>query len=155
MFHWLCEYAPPPKLRKGYVTPQTNLKNNLLKLHIEAGYRGTIVKTVKGVKTKQVFNPKNSTWPQDILRHSFASHWLPIHQNRSVLAEEMGNSVQIIKKHYRKHASKSAAAAFWEILPAAESARRAEAMEAAETEEAERNEDWGAVPEIMEEGPEF
>ncbi len=40
-------------------------------------------------------------WPADVLRHSFASYHLAVHKSRAELAEIMGNSEKIIKKHYR------------------------------------------------------
>ena len=58
-----------------------------------------------------------STWPQDVLRHSYGSYWLGKYKQRAVLAEHMGNSLQIIKKHYRQVVSKSAVAEYWRITP--------------------------------------
>jgi integrase len=54
--------------------------------------------------------------PNNALRHSFASYWLPIHHNREQLAEEMGNSVKIIGQNYRKAITKTEARKFWNLL---------------------------------------
>jgi integrase len=56
-------------------------------------------------------------WPQDSLRHSYASYWLALHQNRAQLAELMGNSVEVIRKFYRQPISKPRCAAFWALGP--------------------------------------
>ena len=39
-------------------------------------------------------------WPDDCLRHSYASYWLPIHNDRPKLAEHMGTSVGVIREYY-------------------------------------------------------
>jgi integrase len=56
-------------------------------------------------------------WPPDVMRHSFGSYWLATHADRPHLAELMGNSVQIIKKHYRKPPPPRVAGEFWALLP--------------------------------------
>jgi hypothetical protein len=37
---------------------------------------------------------------QDILRHSYGTHRIAIVRNAHQVAEEMGNSVQIVRRHY-------------------------------------------------------
>jgi hypothetical protein len=56
-------------------------------------------------------------WPVDVLRHTYGSHWLAVHKNRADLAERMGNSVQIIKRNYRRAIPKQVAVEFWKIRP--------------------------------------
>lgn len=55
-------------------------------------------------------------FPKDCLRHSFASYWLRIHNNRPRLAEIMGNSEEVIKRHYRQSIPKATADEFWAVL---------------------------------------
>lgn len=43
-----------------------------------------------------------TAWEQDILRHSFCSYRLAQTSNIGLVAEEAGNSPNIIKKHYRR-----------------------------------------------------
>lgn len=114
---WLLRYKPEGSKPTEFVTPQTNFKNYTLQIHIAAGYRGTLVKTVDRQKIKTVFNEDKPTWDQDILRHSFGSHWLERHGDRARLAEEMGNSLKIIKKHYRRVVDAADCSAYWSILP--------------------------------------
>lgn len=59
-------------------------------------------------------------WPKNGLRHSFASYHLAAHQNVSLLAEQLGNSPEIIRRHYAQVVTASQAAKFWAIRPAQE-----------------------------------
>jgi len=61
-----------------------------------------------------------SEWPADCLRHSFGTYWLETHRNAPALALEMGNSVEVILRHYHKVLDEpSDAARYWEIKPSA------------------------------------
>lgn len=57
-------------------------------------------------------------WVPDLPRHTYATMWLALHQDKARLAEQMGNSEKIIDQHYRFPISKSVAAEFWAIRPA-------------------------------------
>jgi integrase len=63
------------------------------------------------------YNPKTNPWPVDVLRHTFGSYWLAVHQDRAHLAEVMGNSVNIIKRYYRRAIPLGKAEAFWQLSP--------------------------------------
>jgi hypothetical protein len=54
---------------------------------------------------------------QDILRHSYGTHRMAILRNAHQVAEEMGNSVAIVRRHYDAVLEPSKAAAWWEIYP--------------------------------------
>ncbi|NBU73295.1 MAG: hypothetical protein EBS53_17955, partial [Bacteroidetes bacterium] len=56
-------------------------------------------------------------WPEDCLRHCYASYWLPIHNDRPRLAEHMGTSTSVIQIYYRKSLAANTASAYWDILP--------------------------------------
>tara|TARA_R110002096_G_scaffold273422_2_gene467200 strand:- start:3560 stop:4750 length:1191 start_codon:yes stop_codon:yes gene_type:complete len=56
-------------------------------------------------------------WPPDVLRHSFASYRLSILEDKNKLANEMGNSPQVILKNYRRPVSKQEARKWFSILP--------------------------------------
>ena len=78
------------------------------------------VETLRAVKEKAGFTFGEDTtrpWPKDVLRHSFGSYWLAVRKDRAHLAEEMGNSVAVIKKRYRKAIPDAIAEGFWKILP--------------------------------------
>lgn len=65
----------------------------------------------------QFGNGAKTPWPQDVLRHCFGSYWLAKHNDRPRLAELMGNSVEVIKKHYRRALSREEVDAFWALRP--------------------------------------
>lgn len=56
-------------------------------------------------------------WSQDVLRHTCATYWCadgtPVHE----VAEHLGHSPDILRRHYRAIATREEAAAFWSILP--------------------------------------
>jgi len=56
-------------------------------------------------------------WPPDVLRHSFGSYRLAITQDRNCLADEMGNSVQVIVRNYRRPVSKPRGESWFAIVP--------------------------------------
>jgi integrase len=103
LLKWLEAYKPEGA--KGFVTPQESFNKRTIALHVAAGFKGM----------RQ--NEDAGFYPKDILRHSYGSYWLAKNGNRAQLAENMGNSVQIIKKHYKQVVSKSAVAAYWKIEP--------------------------------------
>jgi integrase len=60
-------------------------------------------------------------WPKDVLRHTFASYWLAaLRQDRAHLAEQMGNSLAVIRGHYRRAILPSVAEEFWKLTPPGE-----------------------------------
>jgi site-specific recombinase XerD len=56
-----------------------------------------------------------STWPADCIRHTYASSWLAVHKERAHLAEIMGNSPSIIRKHYKRAIPVNDAEAYFQI----------------------------------------
>ena len=54
---------------------------------------------------------------QDILRHTYATYWLAVHDDRPRLAENLGNSVEVIRTFYRRAVPKATAANYWLIRP--------------------------------------
>lgn len=58
-------------------------------------------------------------WQQDVLRHSFGTYRLPIVKSAETLALEMGNSPDVIFRHYRRPMGKVEAAVYWKIAPSA------------------------------------
>lgn len=60
-------------------------------------------------------------WPSNALRHGYGSYRLPIITDAAKLALEMGNSPQMIFKHYREIVKPAAAASYWKIRPTMDS----------------------------------
>jgi integrase len=56
-------------------------------------------------------------WPVDVLRHCYGSYWLAVNADRAKLAENMSNSVEVIRRNYRKAIPRKVAEAFWALRP--------------------------------------
>ena len=53
----------------------------------------------------------------DVLRHSYGTYRLPILKSADALALEMGNSADVIFRHYRRPVSEATAQAYFAIMP--------------------------------------
>jgi integrase len=59
-----------------------------------------------------------AVWPNNALRHTFASMHYAHHQDESKLQAQMGHeSARMLHQHYRALKSKAEAAAFWGLKP--------------------------------------
>lgn len=109
--------------RKGFKsTRYVPMNDDLVARLSEHKSKGQIIgvnweKNFKAIKRFAGFNESNP-FPTDCLRHSFASYWLAIHNDRARLAEIMDNSVDVIREHYRKAVPKGTAEAFWKLIAA-------------------------------------
>jgi integrase len=70
-------------------------------------------------------------WPQNGLRHSFASYHYAKHRNENETAALMGNSPQMVFAHYRELVRPAEAEAFFEMIPPSDALARAKAARAA------------------------
>jgi integrase len=57
-------------------------------------------------------------WKMDILRHSYGTYRLPILKSAEALALEMGNSPDVIFRHYRRPMNEATASAYFDLWPA-------------------------------------
>lgn len=107
---WL-EYINPPRL--GPVVPIqperfSGRKQNLEWRVLWIGKRRRAVQTAAGI----------TPWPQDALRHSYASYWMTLHRDEDRCRDNMGHRTKDqLVKHYRKHTTRADAAAFWALTP--------------------------------------
>lgn len=106
---WLRPHARPG----GKIWPP-----NGRKLHETArrgaGFGAPARLTAEELKSGKVLRP----WPDNALRHSFASYHLAHHQDAAKLALEMGHAdTGIIFRHYRELVTPSEAAAYWAVEP--------------------------------------
>jgi len=83
-----------------------NFRRKWQEVRAEAGYR-------------LLQNDKGEDWVSDILRHCYGSYWLVVHKNRAELAENMGNSPNTIRKHYRRAIPEKEGQLYWELRPTA------------------------------------
>ena len=62
--------------------------------------------------------PVHGLWPQNALRHTFASMHYAHHQNEASLQVQMGHeSAAMLHRHYRAIKTRAEAAKFWELRP--------------------------------------
>lgn len=73
--------------------------------------------TFRRWRKKVMTEAKQERWPADVLRHSYATHWLASYSDIAKLASLMGNSPDIILRHYRGLATPKEAARYWAIKP--------------------------------------
>ena len=96
---WLKDYAN----RKGRVSPQ------MLRKRLEADRLAA----------------KITEWPNNALRHSFASYHAAEFQNAGVLAAEMGHrDPDVTYRHYRELVRPAVAHKYWNLFPANAAAAR-------------------------------
>lgn len=86
-----------------------------------AGKKGTAI-MAEGIGWRSIVadakgKSNGEAWPQDVLRHSYATHWLPLYHEKAKLAALMGNSPEIIDRHYKALATAKEAAAYFAIMP--------------------------------------
>lgn len=99
LLKWLGTF----KNHEGLVIPQNFRK------------RFDAVKKKAGFKIKSTDEGKQ--WIQDGLRHTYGSMWLAKNKKLAELAEHMGNSEYVIRKHYRKVVPNEDWKAFWGLTP--------------------------------------
>ncbi len=87
---------------------------NLIKPYIkQSGPIGWSRRAFRRIREKAGF--AGLEWPADCIRHTYASNWLALHKERSHLAEIMGNSAAIIRRHYKRALPIKDAEAYFEI----------------------------------------
>lgn len=94
-------WLTPHVQKSGPVVQVEGLRGQLHKLRVAAGIK---------------------RWPTNAMRHSFGSYALSQWQDVARVSYQMGNSPQICKRHYEQIVTKSAAASFWSLRPAADAA---------------------------------
>ena len=81
----------------GPIAPQKNLRNRLVDFRKEAGF---------------------ADWVQDVMRHSYASHWLAQNEDINRLTLALGHtSPTMLWKHYHRATKRTDAALYWAIMP--------------------------------------
>lgn len=68
-------------------------------------------------EVREAYRAKYGEWHSDVLRHTFATHYVSLHKDEPKTAFYMGNSVSIIKKHYAKRLPQSELDTFWNLTP--------------------------------------
>ena len=121
---WLSESNWAPRTRKNYlVTLMTFFEPPLLEFlkdrHSGSGRLWPLSVDHYGDRLSQVAQKAEiQPWPHNALRHSFGSYFYALTKNENIVAAEMGNSPQMVFRHYRAVVKPADCAAFWAIRPA-------------------------------------
>ena len=95
---------------------QPNLRAWLLPLSCESG--PVTPPNLRKIREAAQHKIGLTQWPQDGLRHSYASYHLAHFKNINELATQMGHTdTKLIFRHYRRVVSKSQAVDYWGITP--------------------------------------
>ena len=103
-----------------YVTINDNLMAFLTKFKDQPIHHPNFVKLFSQLRQKVGYGldgQEGKPWTADGIRHTFGSMYLAKHRNIFQLAEEMGNSPDVIKKHYKKAIPAAEVSEFWSIMP--------------------------------------
>ncbi len=98
-------YAPIPPILLAWLEPYRQAEGRVCPV--------SLWRTLGKVRRKAQIN----RWPQDVLRHSFASYTLALRPDVHQLAAEMGNSVAVIHRDYRRPVRQEDAQEFFALRP--------------------------------------
>ena len=73
----------------------------------------TAVIVSKDLRDKKII----TSWENDVMRHSFCSYLLAKEHSIGFVAEQAGNSPEMIKRHYRQPLTQEEGEAWFEIRP--------------------------------------
>jgi integrase len=88
-----------------------------LKLVPEFARRGQVYFTRASFEWVRKKSGLYSQWDSDILRHSAASHLYAKTSNASLVTAQMGHSLNVFLKHYRRALTATEGAAYFQVLP--------------------------------------
>ncbi len=112
--------AAASKVRRARLVPMPeNLVRWLLPYRKTTGAISPSAITIKRGRKSVLKAAGVKDWPQDVLRHSFATHWMAAHAHEGKLAEMMGNSPAMIQRHYKGLATAKEGAKYFKIEPPA------------------------------------
>lgn len=109
----LAAWIAPHRRAEGLIAP-----NNLRKLDEEARVLAGLVTREKSAGGRGYLLRKTG-WGQDCLRHSFGSHYLPLHSAERTIAQ-MGHAKRdydTFFNYYKRTVKESEAHAFWSLRP--------------------------------------
>ena len=95
----LDEWLDPHRKTSGPISPEHNIdvfSERLHELAVKAGI---------------------TPWPHNAMRHSFGSYFLGRTKDENLTASEMGNSPEVIIKHYRALVREADVKRYWRIAP--------------------------------------
>jgi len=128
-------YVEITKTARAWLQPYRRAEG-LVSIQSEIGFRKAFTRirkrcgwTIGKIKDSAAKTERpTKTWTSDVLRHSYASYWLAIYQNKPKLAELMGNTEAVITKYYQKPIPPSKAESYWVLRPQASAAIKSESV---------------------------
>lgn len=107
----LAAWLQPLELRSGPVSPTGDKYNYLLQ---QARAAATASAAAVGSPEEGI-----PTWPQDCLRHTFASMHYAMHKNAGETAQQLGHgqNLRTFIRHYKNRVKPAEAERFWAIYP--------------------------------------
>ena len=107
----------PEKLRSGPVVPSRSWDWKWLRFRYLLGWDVATEKTIRK-RCLPAVEAVHGEWPNDVLRHTFASMHYAEHQNEALLQVQMGHrSAKMIHEHYRAVRTRVEAKRFWALRP--------------------------------------
>ena len=104
--------------QRRLVTLQPPLVEFLKDRHSGSGHLWSLSVDHYGDRLSQVAQKAAiQPWPHNALRHSFGSYFYALTKNENTVAAEMGNSPQMVFRHYRALVRPADCTAFWAIRP--------------------------------------
>jgi len=104
----LVEWLLKAEKKKGDVAPDVDLFGERLK-HLVNGRAANDDKPGRPAVVKE--------WPHNGLRHSFGSYFFGKTKNENLTSAEMGNSPDVVFKHYRAVVKQPDVERYWQITP--------------------------------------
>ena len=95
----LLAWLNPHRKTSGAISPERNIdvfSERLHRLAVKAGI---------------------TPWPHNAMRHSFGSYFLGKTKDENLTASEMGNSPEVIIKHYRAIVRDADVRRYWGVAP--------------------------------------
>lgn len=105
LFAWL-------RLCEGKPIMTANHRRKLAALKQTIGFKGAL----PGERQKKI-DANLKRWEADILRHTYGSYLFAEKKDVALVATQMGNSVDMVMRHYRKAVRPTDAATFWRLTP--------------------------------------
>jgi integrase len=104
--------------QRRLVTLQPSLVHFLQDRHTQSGRLWLLTTDHYGDRLSKIAEKSGvRPWPHNVLRHSFGSYFYALAKNENTVAAEMGNSPQMVFRHYRALVKPADCKAFWGIRP--------------------------------------
>ena len=116
--HWIRVEAEASKMRQRRVVYPMLMTFDWLKAVKAAGAEISTTRAIRSDGLKELrFVLGLKRWKKDVTRHSCASYWLSATGNASSVADALGHTETMLRKHYIGLCTKADAKRFWDLVP--------------------------------------